>query len=150
MAHALGALLAGIVFGLGLAVSQMINPAKVLAFLDIAGRWDPSLALVMAGALAVTALGYRLALKRPAPLLAERFELPTLREIDRRLLAGAVVFGIGWGLVGFCPGPAIASLALGVKESLIFVAAMLAGMALFRVSNRTTSLPAASSQATYH
>jgi uncharacterized membrane protein YedE/YeeE len=148
MAHALGALLAGIVFGLGLAVSQMINPAKVLAFLDIAGRWDPSLALVMAGALAVTALGYRLALKRPAPLLAARFELPTLREIDRRLLAGAVVFGIGWGLVGFCPGPAIASLAFGVKESLIFVAAMLAGMALFRLLNRKTSLPAASSQPT--
>ena len=148
MAHALGALLAGIVFGLGLAVSQMINPAKVLAFLDIAGRWDPSLALVMAGALAVTALGYRLALRRPAPLLAERFEVPTVREIDGRLLAGAVVFGIGWGLVGFCPGPAIASLAYGVKESIIFAAAMLAGMALFRVSNRKTPLPAASSQPT--
>jgi len=146
MLHALGALLAGTLFGLGLAVSQMINPAKVLAFLDIAGRWDPSLALVMAGALGVTALGYRLALRRPAPLLAERFEVPTLREIDRRLLAGAAVFGIGWGLVGFCPGPAIASLAFGVKESLIFVAAMLAGMALFRVSNRKTPLPAASSQ----
>jgi uncharacterized membrane protein YedE/YeeE len=146
MAHALGALLAGILFGLGLAVSQMINPAKVLAFLDFAGRWDPSLALVMAGALGVTALGYRLALKRPAPLLAPRFEVPTLREIDRRLLAGAVLFGIGWGLVGFCPGPAIASLAYGVRESIIFVAAMLAGMALFRVSNRTTPLPAASSQ----
>ena len=146
MAHALGALLAGIVFGLGLAVSQMINPAKVLGFLDIAGRWDPSLAFVMAGALGVTALGYHLVLRRPAPLLAERFEVPTLREIDRRLLAGAVLFGIGWGLVGFCPGPAIASLAYGVKESLIFAAAMLAGMALFRVSNRTTPLPAASSQ----
>ena len=146
MAHALGALLAGIVFGLGLAVSQMINPAKVLAFLDIAGRWDPSLALVMAGALGVTALGYRLAIRRPAPLLAARFEVPTVREIDGRLLAGAVVFGIGWGLVGFCPGPAIASLAFGVKESLIFVAAMLAGMALFRVSNRKTPLPAPSSQ----
>jgi uncharacterized membrane protein YedE/YeeE len=146
MAHALGALLAGILFGLGLAVSQMINPAKVLAFLDFADRWDPSLALVMAGALGVTALGYRLALKRPAPLLAPRFEVPTWREIDRRLLAGAVLFGIGWGLVGFCPGPAIASLAYGVRESIIFVAAMLAGMALFRVSNRTTPLPAASSQ----
>ena len=148
MLHALGALLAGILFGLGLAVSQMINPAKVLGFLDIAGRWDPSLALVMAGALAVTAFGYRLALKRPAPLLAPRFELPTVREIDRRLIAGAAVFGIGWGLVGFCPGPAIASLAFGVKESLIFVAAMLAGMALFRVSNRKTPLHAASSQST--
>ena len=146
MAHALGALLAGLLFGLGLAVSQMINPAKVLAFLDIAGRWDPSLAFVMAGAIGVTALGYHLVLRRPAPLLAPRFEVPTLREIDRRLLAGAVLFGIGWGLVGFCPGPAIASLAYGVKESIIFAAAMLAGMALFRVSNRTTPLPAASSQ----
>ena len=146
MAHALGALLAGILFGLGLAVSQMINPAKVLGFLDIAGRWDPSLALVMAGALGVTALGYYFVLRRPAPLLAARFEVPTVREIDRRLLAGAVVFGIGWGLVGFCPGPAIASLAYGVKESLIFAAAMLAGMALFRLGNRRTPLPAASSQ----
>ena len=146
MAHALGALLAGILFGLGLAVSQMINPAKVLGFLDIAGRWDPSLALVMAGALGVTALGYYFVLRRPAPLLAARFEVPTVHEIDRRLLAGAVVFGIGWGLVGFCPGPAIASLAYGVEESLIFAAAMLAGMALFRLGNRTTPLPAASSQ----
>ena len=146
MAHALGALLAGLLFGLGLAVSQMINPAKVLAFLDIAGRWDPSLAFVMIGALAVTALGYHLVLRRPAPLLAERFEVPTVREIDRRLLAGAVLFGIGWGLVGFCPGPAIASLAYGVRESLIFAAAMLAGMALFRLGNRRTPLPAASSQ----
>ena len=146
MAHALGALLAGLLFGLGLAVSQMINPAKVLAFLDIAGRWDPSLAFVMIGALAVTALGYRLALQRAAPILADRFEVPTAREIDRRLLAGAVLFGIGWGLVGFCPGPAIASLAFGVKESLIFAAAMLAGMALFRLGNRTTPLPAATSQ----
>ena len=146
MAHALGALLAGILFGLGLAVSQMINPAKVLGFLDFAGRWDPSLALVMAGALGVTALGYYFVLRRPAPLLAPRFEVPTVREIDRRLLAGAVLFGIGWGLVGFCPGPAIASLAYGVKESLIFAAAMLAGMALFRLGNRRTPLPAATSQ----
>ena len=146
MLHALGALLAGILFGLGLAVSQMINPAKVLGFLDFAGRWDPSLALVMVGALGVTALGYRRALKRPAPLLAEGFELPIAREIDRPLLSGAVLFGIGWGLVGFCPGPAIASLAYGVKESIIFAAAMLAGMALFRASNRTTPLPAPSSQ----
>ena len=146
MLRALGALLAGTLFGLGLTVSQMINPAKVLAFLDIAGAWDPSLALVMAGALGVAALGYRLALKRPAPLLAECFDLPTLRDIDRRLLAGAALFGIGWGLVGFCPGPAIASLAFGVKESVIFVGAMFAGMALFRAGNRITPLPSVSSQ----
>jgi uncharacterized membrane protein YedE/YeeE len=148
MPHALGALLAGVVFGLGLAVSQMINPAKVLGFLDFAGAWDPSLAFVMAGALGVTAVGYRFALKRPAPLLAARFDLPTLRQIDGRLLAGAVIFGIGWGLVGFCPGPAIASLALGVKESLIFVGAMLAGMALFRASNRKTPVSSVGAQQT--
>jgi uncharacterized protein len=148
MPHALGALLAGILFGLGLAVSQMINPAKVLGFLDFAGAWDPSLAVVMAGALGVTAVGYRLALSRPAPLLAARFDLPTLREIDRRLLAGAVLFGIGWGLVGYCPGPAIASLAFGMKESLIFVGAMLAGMALFRASNRKPPLTSVNAQRT--
>ena len=148
MPHALGALLAGILFGLGLAVSQMINPAKVIGFLDFAGAWDPSLAVVMAGALGITAVGYRLALRRPAPLLAARFDLPTLREIDRRLLAGAVLFGIGWGLVGFCPGPVIASLAFGMKESLIFVGAMLAGMALFRASNRKTPLTSANAQQT--
>jgi uncharacterized membrane protein YedE/YeeE len=97
-------LLAGTIFGVGLAISEMINPAKVLAFLDIAGRWDPSLALVMAGALAVTAVGFRIVLKRPAPWFALRFELPSGGQIDGRLLAGAAVFGIGWGLVGFCLG----------------------------------------------
>jgi uncharacterized membrane protein YedE/YeeE len=129
-------LLAGIIFGVGLAVSEMINPAKVLAFLDFAGRWDPSLALVMAGALAVTAIGFRLVLKRPAPWFAARFEVPTARQIDRGLLAGTAVFGIGWGLVGFCPGPAIASLAFGKIESFVFVAAMLAGAALYQASTR--------------
>jgi uncharacterized membrane protein YedE/YeeE len=128
-------LLAGTIFGVGLAISEMINPAKVLAFLDIAGRWDPSLALVMAGALAVTAVGFRIVLKRPAPWFAPRFELPSGGQIDGRLLAGAAVFGIGWGLVGFCPGPAIASLAFAKVESLIFVAAMLAGAALYQVGS---------------
>jgi uncharacterized protein len=133
MPHALGALLAGILFGLGLAVSQMINPAKVLGFLDFAGAWDPSLAVVMAGALGVTAVGYRLALRRPAPLLAARFDLPTLREIDRRLLAGAVLFGIGWGLVGYCPGPALAALGFGNPATWLFVAAMLAGVTSYKL-----------------
>lgn len=127
MLRSAGALLAGIIFGLGLAVSHMINPAKALAFLDVAGRWDPSLALVMAGALAVALVGFRMTLRRPGPLLGERFELPSAKNIDGRLLTGAVVFGIGWGLVGFCPGPAIASVAFGLKEAFIFVAAMFTG-----------------------
>lgn len=128
------ALGAGVLFGVGLVVSQMIDPGKVLAFLDVAGRWDPSLALVMAGALGVTLVGYRLALKRPAPLLADGFGLPTRRDIDARLIGGAALFGLGWGLVGFCPGPALASLAYGRLSSVLFVAAMLLGMALYRVT----------------
>lgn len=124
---------AGILFGLGLAVSQMVNPAKVLAFLDIAGRWDPSLALVMAGALGVTFLGYRLVQRRPVPLAEPAFHLPTARDVDGRLIGGAALFGIGWGLVGFCPGPAVASLAYGASGSFIFVSAMIVGMLLYRL-----------------
>ncbi|MGH6659941.1 MAG: DUF6691 family protein [Rhodospirillales bacterium] len=134
MARNLVALLAGLVFGLGLAVSRLVDPGKVLAFLDVAGRWDPSLALVMASALGVTLIGYRLVLRRPAPLLAESFGLPTRRDIDARLVGGAALFGVGWGLVGFCPGPALASLAYGRLSSVLFVAAMLLGMALYRVT----------------
>lgn len=132
MSAVLGALAAGILFGLGLAVSQMADPAKVLGFLDIAGRWDPSLALVMASALAVTAAGYRLVLRRPAPVFGKEFGLPAARAIDMRLIAGAAVFGIGWGLAGFCPGPAIAALAWLQPESLIFLAAMATGMWIAR------------------
>lgn len=127
----------GLLFGAGLALSQMINPQKVLNFLDVAGiadgRWDPSLAFVMAGALVVTALGYRLVLRRPAPLASPKFQLPADRELDMRLAAGAVLFGIGWGLVGYCPGPAIAALSAGARETFVFVAAMLAGMAFYRL-----------------
>jgi uncharacterized protein len=143
MIRSLVALAAGILFGLGLAISQMVNPAKVLAFLDIgaaapglAGAWDPSLALVMGGALAVTMLGYRLALRRPEPVLGGAFQLPQATHIDRRLVGGAAIFGVGWGLVGFCPGPAIASLAFGLHQSFIFVAAMLAGAWLFHFRAR--------------
>ena len=139
--QAIAALIAGIVFGIGLAVSQMIDPAKVLGFLDIAGRWDPSLAFVMAGALAVTFAGYRLTRGRAAPILAPRFELPTKRDLDRRLLGGAVLFGIGWGLAGICPGPAIALLAFGLKETLIFVAAMALGAWLQRMADRAMAAP---------
>jgi uncharacterized membrane protein YedE/YeeE len=138
LAAALGA---GVLFGIGLVVSQMIDPGKVLAFLDVAGKWDPSLALVMAGALAVAVPGFRLAQARGAPALGGRFDAPANPAIDRRLLAGAAVFGAGWGLVGFCPGPAIASLAFGGTESLIFVLAMLAGAWLHHVI-RARQVPA--------
>ena len=133
MIRSASALLAGTVFGLGLAVSQMINPAKVLAFLDLLGRWDPSLALVMAGAVGVAFAGFRLASRRSKPVLGEKFDLPRAMAIDGRLGLGAALFGIGWGLVGFCPGPALASLAYGRKESVVFVVAMFAGMWLHRV-----------------
>lgn len=126
--------LAGLVFGIGLVVSQMVDPAKVLGFLDVAGSWDPSLALVMVGALAVTALGYRLTFRHGRPLAAERFQLPTRTDIDRPLVVGAVLFGLGWGTAGYCPGPAIASLAFGRAEIVVFVLAMLAGMAAYRFS----------------
>jgi uncharacterized membrane protein YedE/YeeE len=121
------ALLAGALFGAGLSVSQMINPQKVQAFLDLAGDWDPSLSLTMAGALLVTAIGYRLVLKRPRPLLDDAFRLPARQLIDSRLLLGAALFGIGWGLGGYCPGPAIAALALGTLEPWLFMGAMLVG-----------------------
>ena len=127
-AQPLFALLAGTLFGLGLAISGMVNPAKVLAFLDIAGAWDPTLALVMAGALAVAAPGFRLVLKRRAPWFADAFTVPTRSDIDPRLIAGAALFGAGWGLVGLCPGPALADLVTGRPEILAFVAAMLCGM----------------------
>jgi uncharacterized membrane protein YedE/YeeE len=136
MARFLIAFLAGLGFGIGLTVSQMIDPPKILNFLDFAGiadgTWDPSLALVMAGALVVTAIGYRLAFRRPAPLLAPGFVLPARRNIDVTLGIGAALFGIGWGLVGYCPGPAIAALATGSGRVFLFVAAMLAGMLLHR------------------
>ena len=126
-------LAAGLIFGLGLLISGMANPAKVLNFLDLAGSFDPSLLFVMAGAVAVTFVGYRLVLRRRAPLLADRFALPAATDIDTRLVAGAALFGIGWGLSGFCPGPALVSLPLLAKGTLIFVPAMLAGIALPRL-----------------
>lgn len=144
MGRIVGALAAGVVFGLGLSISEMINPAKVLAFLDIAGAWDPSLAVVMVGALLIAFPAYRVAQTRPRPLLAESFYWPTARVIDSPLLVGAALFGIGWGLVGFCPGPAVASFAFGLPESFIFVAAMALGAMLVRALLRThdQSLPA--------
>jgi hypothetical protein len=122
------ALLSGVVFGAGLALSGMTNPAKVLAFLDVAGAWDPTLAFVMGGALAVNALAFAWTRRRTAPLFAAAFSLPTARDLDPALLGGAALFGVGWGLVGLCPGPALASLVRGVPEVWGFVAAMVVGM----------------------
>lgn len=134
------ALVAGLIFGAGLTISQMVNPAKVLAFLDlggsVSGAWDPSLALVMGAALAVAAPAFHLARQRGEPVFASRFYIPTRRDLDTRLMAGAVLFGAGWGLVGFCPGPAIAALGLGASKAVIFCAAMLAGMMLYELFAR--------------
>ncbi|TNE66136.1 MAG: YeeE/YedE family protein [Alphaproteobacteria bacterium] len=127
---ALMALVSGLLFGLGLTISGMINPAKVINFLDLAGNWDPSLAFVMAGALAVTAVGYRLVFRRAAPVCDSQFHVPTNRVLDKRLIGGSVLFGIGWGMGGFCPGPAIAALSGGFVPVFAFVAAMLLGMQL--------------------
>lgn len=144
----LAGLLAGLLFGLGLALSGMLNPARVIGFLDVAGAWDPSLAFVLAGAVGVSMIGVRLARGRPQPVLAERFNWPETRAIDGRLLLGAAIFGIGWGLAGFCPGPAIASLSLGLPRSVLFVVAMLAGMALYRaILQRRPSRPSRKSPA---
>ena len=127
------AFVAGALFGIGFIVSGMINPAKVQAFLDVAGDWDPSLAFVMLGAVAVTTLGYRLAFQRERPLAADRFSLPARSSIDARLLGGAALFGAGWGLAGFCPGPALSGLAFGATPTIVFVIAMAAGMMLARL-----------------
>lgn len=121
-------LAAGLLFGLGLVISGMSDPAKILNFLDIFGAWDPSLAFVMAGAVAVTFFGYRLVLARKQPLFDASFHLPTAKDIDPPLLAGASTFGVGWGLSGFCPGPAITALPLLAEGTLVFVPAMLVGM----------------------
>ena len=127
----LASLLAGLVFGLGLIVSGMADPAKVLGFLDLAGAWDPSLAFVMAGAIAVGFFAFLVADKRTASLLGAEMKLPISRHVDRRLVVGSLLFGIGWGAAGFCPGPALVALGMGQGKALVFVAAMLVGMAVF-------------------
>ena len=123
---------AGLLFAIGLGVGGMTQPAKVIGFLDVAGRWDPTLALVMAAALAVYAPLHALIMRRATPLYGERFELSTRRDIDAALLLGAVLFGAGWGLAGFCPGPAVVSLAGGRPAALVFFTGMLAAMAAYR------------------
>ena len=123
----------GLLFGLGLTVSAMVNPAKVIGFLDLAGNWDPSLALVMIGGLAITLPAFQLVLRRDRPLLETRFFLPTSKDVDRRLLGGAVLFGVGWGLAGLCPGPALTSLVTLNGSIWLFVIAMVGGMVFHRL-----------------
>ena len=142
MGQLISAFLVAAIFGLGLSISEMINPARVVGFLDVAGRWDATLLLVMAGALLVTAPAFPLILHRTKPLLADRFVLPTKTQVDRPLIVGAVLFGIGWGLAGFCPGPALAALASGSPAVLLFVTAMIGGQWLgSRLEGRKASPP---------
>lgn len=133
---AFASLLAGLVFGLGLILSGMANPAKVLGFLDLAGGWDPSLAFVMAGAIALGRVAFAAAGRRPRSLLGAQIQLPSSRHIDRRLVGGSVLFGIGWGIAGFCPGPGLVALGMGQAKALVFVVAMLAGMGVFELLER--------------
>ena len=129
-------LFTGLVFGIGLIVSGMADPAKVLGFLDLAGAWDPSLALVMAGAIAVGALAFFSGGRRTLSLLGVKVNLPSARQIDRRLVGGSLLFGIGWGVAGFCPGPALVALGMGQAKAAVFVLAMIAGMLLFEALER--------------
>lgn len=137
----LPALVTGILFGAGLALSDMINPGRVLAFLDLFGAWDPTLALVMAGAVLPSAIGFAVSRRMGRPLFDSRFFIPENQVLDRQLLAGAAIFGLGWGLAGFCPGPAIAGLVLGLWQPWLFVLAMLAGMLVHRWATTPGALP---------
>ena len=130
-------LAAGFLFGLGLWVSGMANPKKVLGFLDITGDWDASLMLVMAGAVAVTLICFRLVLKRQRPLIESKFEMPTKKDLDLPLVAGAAIFGLGWGTAGYCPGPALTALSTLSTDAIVFVAAMIAGGLLQRLVFRS-------------
>jgi uncharacterized membrane protein YedE/YeeE len=132
----LTSLITGLIFGIGLIVSGMADPAKVLGFLDLTGGWDPSLALVMAGAIAVGALAFAIAGRRTTSMIGLDMKLPNSRQLDRRLMAGSVLFGIGWGIAGFCPGPGLVALGMGESKALIFVAAMVAGMGIFELIER--------------
>lgn len=133
----LTAFLSGLIFGVGLLVSGMAEPAKVIGFLDITGAWDPSLALVMGGAVLAGLLAFRLAGRRATTYLGLPLTLPTARRIDRRLVGGSLVFGVGWGLVGLCPGPALVDLGAGHWQAAVFVAAMLTGMGIFQWLERS-------------
>ena len=132
MLRMLVSLFSGALFGLGLTISGMVNPQKVIGFLDVAGNWDPTLAVVMGGALLVAIPGLRLIFKRSRPVLEDEFEVPTKKELDAKLLGGSALFGVGWGLSGLCPGPAMTALVSGLAPVFAFVAAMIAGMALYK------------------
>lgn len=125
-------LFAGTLFGFGLALSQMTNPAKIIGFLDFSGNWDPTLALVLAGAVLVTLVSFRFILRRARPVFDVEFHLPTRHDVDSRLIGGAAIFGVGWGLAGLCPGPGVAAIAQGVWQPLVFVAGLVLGMLAFR------------------
>lgn len=133
------ALIVGLAFGIGLIVSGMTDPAKVIGFLDLAGSWDPSLAFVMGGAILIGLVAFRFAAKRERSLLGDPMRMPTVTRIDRRLVLGSLAFGAGWGLAGYCPGPALASLATGDAKPWIFALAMLAGMGLFKLFERMST-----------
>lgn len=133
------ALLSGLIFGIGLIVAGMANPAKVLGFLDLAGLWDPSLALVMGGAIAVGSVAFDIAKRKTKSFLGLPIQLPTISQIDRRLIAGSLLFGMGWGLAGICPGPGLVLLGSGEFQGLVFVIAMLAGMGVFEILERQSS-----------
>ena len=144
MSKLVSAFLIGGVFGLGIAISGMANPAKVFNFFDVAGDWDPSLAFVMGGGLTVAFIGYRLLFAtRQAPLLDTEFALPTKKRVDAELVGGAAIFGIGWGIAGFCPGGAVPALGLGYSETVIFLAAMVAGIVIARAIRTMLPQPAA-------
>lgn len=131
------AALIGLIFGAGITIGGMINPAKVLNFFDVAGTWDPSLALVMGSALIVTAIGYRLAWKRQTPVFGAKFQVPTRKDIDLPLIGGAALFGVGWGIAGFCPGGAIPALGLFEPQAFVFVGSMLAGLFLAKTLRKS-------------
>jgi uncharacterized membrane protein YedE/YeeE len=133
----------GLIFGIGLILSGMTDPGKVIGFLDLFGAWDPSLALVMGGAILVGVFAFALAKKRTTTFLGDAIHLPPSNDIDKRLLAGALLFGVGWGLAGFCPGPALVSLGAGEPKAAVFVLAMLAGMMLFEIGERRAARRAA-------
>lgn len=134
--HRLVEFLIGLLFGLGLILSGMTDPGKVIGFLDLAGAWDPSLAFVMGGAIAVGFFAFAAAKKRGAAFLGGAMQIPTARDIDRRLVIGSLVFGVGWGLAGFCPGPAVVATGAGYWQALLFTLAMLAGMAVHELSSQ--------------
>ena len=134
--YALSAFATGLIFGIGLIISGMTDPSKIIGFLDLTGSWDPSLAFVMGGAVVGGFIAFRLARRRQTAFLGGAIQLPTGRQIDRRLVFGSLAFGIGWGLAGYCPGPAVVSVGMGQEKAIVFAVAMVAGMALFQLIER--------------